>query len=157
MPNPHALQSLHDIRLPEAISWWPLAWGWYFLALLAIFFIVLSSYLGVRHYRHGRARREALQLLAHYEQNYIQEKNSQISSAHISELLRRVALVYFPREQVASLKQDAWLEFLNSTSKNRVFAAVSDSLLHVPYQTKQNDIFLSARAWIKERGRPCSN
>jgi cbb3-type cytochrome oxidase subunit 3 len=156
------LEKLRDIQLPKPISCWPLAPGWYVLALVGLLFFILLIYFIYRKHLQARAKRQALQLLKDYEQYYQAGGEIQVISAQISELLRRVALVYFPREQVASLSGEAWINFLNNTSKQCNFTALSDCLLTLPYQEKApninlNPLFENARKWIKNRGAPCSN
>ncbi|KTC88043.1 MULTISPECIES: DUF4381 domain-containing protein [Legionella] len=153
------LAKLHDIKLPTPISWWPLAPGWYLLLVLILILIAVLSYLARRAYLNGRPKRQALRLLKTYEQEYQQERNSQVCSMKVSELLRRVALVYFPREEVASLQGEAWLHFLDKTSKKIDFNKLRAHLLETPYQpTSDADLqplFRCANAWIKQRGAPC--
>jgi len=161
MSEPQELAKLRDIHLPNPIGWWPMAAGWYFLILLVLAIFALSYYFIRRAYRNGRAKRQALRLLQSYEREYKNNSNSQIISMKISELLRRVALVYFPREEVARLEGEAWLAFLASTSKGIDFKAIREHLLVMPYQpAKEIDLeplFGSARLWIKQRGKPCLN
>ncbi|MDP1604587.1 MAG: DUF4381 domain-containing protein [Legionella sp.] len=156
------LAKLRDIQLPKSISWWPLAPGWYILAILLLLFFFGLVYFFHRKHLHARAKREALQLLANYEQEYEAGAKIQLISSQISALLKRVALVYFSRSQVASLNGAAWINFLNNTSKHCNFTPLSDHLLILPYQEKTSDInlkplFENARKWIKQRGVPCSN
>lgn len=161
MTESQALAKLRDIQLPEPISWWPMAPGWYFLILFVVLSVIFLLYILCRRYVRGRAKREALQLLANYNQAYQQDGNSQLSSTDISELLRRVALVYFPREMVAGLQGEAWLAFLNKTAKGIDFNSVRTCLLEAPYQTGKNmdlkPLFICAEKWIKQRRKPCSN
>ncbi|KTC76984.1 DUF4381 domain-containing protein [Legionella brunensis] len=161
MADSQLLNQLHDIQLPEPIGWWPLAPGWY--VLLVALLVVGGSlfYIAYRRYKHGRAKREALHLLINLQKEYERDHDSQLSSMKISELLRRVALVYFPRQQVASLQGQEWIEFLSKTAKGINFDQMQDYLLQLPYQ-KPTDIDLSplfncAKSWIKQRGVPCSN
>jgi len=155
------LAKLHDIHLPAPIGWWPLAPGWYLLLVIVLLLLGLVFYFLRRAQRHKRAKLQALQLLHRYEQEYQTEANSQQSSMKVSELLRRVALAYYPREDVAGLQGDAWLSFLARTSKGIDFKALSAYLLALHYQpAKEVDLeplFLNARRWIKQRGQPCSN
>ena len=150
---------LRDIHLPKPPGIWPLAPGWYLLILL----LVLGSYLGYCRHRRLRPRREALKLLADYERQYARQVSPALISANISELLKRVALVYFPRQDVASLHGMGWIDFLSRTSKKIDFHAVSGLLLDLPYRNENcasvdlQALFRSARAWIKQRGVPCSN
>lgn len=161
MPEPQELAKLHDIYLPEPIGWWPLAEGWFLLLLLVLILIGFSSYFAFRFYKNGLAKREALLLLKRYEQDYQSGADSQTISMKISELLRRVALVYFPRKEVAGLKGEAWLDFLTKTSKKIDFRSIREMLLDLPYQPPKNKdlkpLFCKARLWIKQRGRPCFN
>lgn len=154
-----ALAQLRDIHLPQPIGWWPLAPGWYVLVVLAVLAISITSFYVYRFYVSGRARRQALQLLNVYVQEYQRDNNSQLISAKISELLRRVALVYFPRKDVASLQGESWITFLNSTGKSINFNSVRECLVELPYQQQAQanikPLLTRARAWIKQRRRPC--
>ncbi|CAM4382857.1 MAG: hypothetical protein LEGION0403_FIIPPAGN_00720 [Legionella sp.] len=155
------LTQLKDIHLPGAIGWWPLAPGWYALiTLLILLVVVLAAYIYRRHH-YALAKKQALVLLASYQKNYEKEHNTPSSSAQISELLRRVALVYYPRTEVASLHGDAWLQFLNQTSNGIDFNAIRALLLDAPFKATDTSIDLSplfthAKRWIKQRGVPCS-
>ena len=157
------LTQLRDIHLPTPVGWWPLAPGWYGLAILVLVIVLILVFYISRSYLNGRAKRQALCLLTNYEQQHQRLPNSQITTARISELLKRVALVYFPREDVASLQGERWLAFLNKTGKRLDFNQVRTALLEQPYQPPQagnNDLqllFSMARTWIGQRGAPCLN
>lgn len=158
-PQAQELAQLRDIHMPEAIGWWPLAPGWYLLVLLIIAVLAAITIFAVRHYKNGHFKRQALRLLETYHQQYQQESNSQVYAARVSELLKRVALVYFPRSKVASLQGDAWIEFLNQTAKGLHFESLRVELLEAPYQPliKQDLtlLFEMTRSWIKQRRGPC--
>ena len=157
----NSLASLHDIHVPQAIGWWPLAPGWYLLASSLIIALLLFGFLGYRHYVQGRAKREALRVLATLEKHYQHDTNSQLYAANISELLKRVALAYYPRTRVANLQGEAWITFLNSTVKGVEFNAVRTQLLELPWRPSQNQplqlLFAIARQWIRKQGAPCLN
>lgn len=155
------LAKLHDIHLPMPVGWWPLAPGWYLLIGLVLVSISLVSYLLFCAYAKGRAKRQALHLLKIYQQEYQRRSNSQETSMKVSELLRRMALIYFPREQVASLQGEAWLAFLTRTTKNSDFTSMRNYFLELPYQPNQaidlQPLFNGAEAWLKQRRAPCLN
>lgn len=161
MADKELLTKLHDIHLPKAIAWWPLAPGWYLLTIILLALLVALVYYFRRRYLNSRPRQQALQLLARYQQEYQKGASSQQTAAKISELLRRVALVYFSREQVASLQGEAWLSFLNHTAKSVDFNKLQQALIVQPYQTLEatdlEPLFTATRTWIKQRGRPCLN
>lgn len=159
-PNP--LAQLRDIHLPEAVSWWPLAPGWYAL-LIGLVFTLLVFIIWIWHlYNRGRAKRNALVLLKNYYHQYKRDGNTQRASARVSELLKRVALVYYPRENVASLQGKNWIIFLNAQAKNIDFTHVQDELLVLPYvpsvpERSLNLFFELSTKWIKQRRGPCLN
>ncbi|WP_454784912.1 DUF4381 domain-containing protein [Legionella sp. WA2024007413] len=161
MVNNDPLAQLKDIHLPPPIGWWPMAPGWYILIGLSLFLAMILAYVIYKKHLNALAKKQALLLLNNYQHQYDQEQNGAETSAHISQLLRRVALVYYPREQVASLHGEEWLKFLNETSKDVDFYLVKDLLLDAPFKTQEimdlKPLFNAAQLWIKQRGVPCSN
>ena len=115
--NPIAAQTpvdlpLRDIHLPEPVSWWPPALGWWILAgaLLVVALLVL---LFLVWYRRGRLDRAARSALAQVFADHRRHGDPQRLLRELSVVLRRIALSYFPRTEVASLSGDAWLDFLD--------------------------------------------
>ncbi len=161
MVNSQELAPLRAIHLPDPIGWWPLAPGWYLLAFCLMMGLVALLMWLHRCYSNGQAKREALRLLSAYQQQYRPHINTQLTSARLSELLKRVALAYYPRTKVAGLRGDEWIAFLDETSINMDFSLVRIALLELPYHaTKEHDLnvlFSMARTWIKQRGKPCFN
>jgi hypothetical protein len=160
MADVDPLAQLKDIHLPEPISWWPLAPGWYVLLALILIAITCLAYRLYKRHRYALAKKRALVLLNSYQKDYEKEPNAPVTSARISELLRRVALVYYPREQVASLHGETWLCFLNQTSSGIDFNSVRELLLEAPFKTEEHmnitPLFHSAKLWIQQRSVPCS-
>lgn len=153
------LANLRDIHTPTAVSLWPLAPGWYGLFVLILLSVIMLSRI-IKKYNHNRRpKRQALQLLLAYEQQYQQEGNGAIAAASVSELLKRVALQYGQRRQVASLQGDAWIQFLTESSKGLDFKQVRSELLEIPYKPKSDGdlptLFTLAREWIKQRRGKC--
>lgn len=159
MAEPDPLTQLRDIHLPDPVGWWPLAPGWYVLMIVLLLILMFISYRIYQRHVNGLAKNKALELLKIYKDQYDKDRNAQIASARISELLRRVALVYYPRAQVASIHGDDWIEFLNTTSKNIDFRPVKAMLLDSPFKTAETvhlkPLFSRADQWIKQRGTPC--
>lgn len=161
MANPDLLAQLKDIHLPKAIGWWPLAPIWYVLIALVLILIFFFAYRLFKKQKYALAKKRALLLLRRYQDLYEKEHNVALASAQISEILRRVALVYYPRSQVASLYGKDWLNFLNETSNRIDFNSVKSMLLEAPFKTSENmdlnPLFHTAGLWIKQRKVPCSN
>lgn len=159
MDNQSALANLRDIHLPASIGWWPPAYGWIILGVLALLLLLgLAGFL-IHYVINNRAKRQALRLLETYRDVYLKQMNAQLTSARISELLKRVALVYYPREKIASLSGEAWIAFLNQTSKRLDFHSVSVLLLECPYKPSADQdllpLFHLAQQWIKQRSGRC--
>lgn len=128
---------LRDIHLPEAVSWWPPAIGWWLtpllLILLALAAITLRRYLHRR--RQNACKKIARAELQHIKQQYADSANALHSLRELSILLRRVALSYLPREHSASLTGEAWIAQLNDLVKHNVFNEQQLELLtHGVYQ-----------------------
>ena len=113
------LDELHDFYAPPPPSWVPQTVGWYVLFALIALALVWLSFRAVRHWLVNRYRREALRQL------------DGLSPDQFSALLKRVALVAWPREKVASLNGEAWLNFLNETSGQSIFREAPANRLEV--------------------------
>jgi hypothetical protein len=159
--NTNPLAQLKDIHLPAPVGWWPLAPGWYMLLGLILILTIVVVYQIYKWHRNALAKKKALLLLNEYQKQYEQNQNGVLTSALISELLRRVALVYYPRELVASMEGEQWLKFLNETSKKTDFNSVKELLLYAPFKsgetTDLKPLFHVAKLWIQQRRMPCSS
>ncbi len=110
--NPAQLP-LRDLHLPDPVGWWPLAPGWWMLLALAALGVayLLRKYAALR--AKGAARRHALRELQRQVAEYAQHGNAVKLAAGMSELVRRTMLAYAPRDDVAGLTGEAWLEWLD--------------------------------------------
>lgn len=117
--TPDSLQ-LRDIHLPGTPGFWPPAPGWW---LLAAIILALTVWLGLiirRRLKIHRQRKHILNLLAQLEQSSA-DAHSPEFLAQLSRLLRRLALMRFPRQEIASLTGKAWLQFLDASGGNGQF------------------------------------
>ncbi|ABZ77227.1 conserved hypothetical protein [Shewanella halifaxensis HAW-EB4] len=110
MTNPvnPALASMQDIQTPIEIGLWPLAYG-YWISLLIIILVATLLIVWFKKRRQvSAAKRAALVELAklnmHSEQ-YVTE---------VSSILKRAAMSYCSRSQVAQLCGDDWDHWLNA-------------------------------------------
>lgn len=95
-----ALGKLHDFYQPPPPSWAPQTMGWYVVFGLLFLLAVWVAWRVFARWRRNRYRREALWEL----------ERAGVSA--IPALLKRTALAAWPREQVASLSGEPWLQFL---------------------------------------------
>lgn len=130
------LDQLADIHLPDPVSWWPLALGWWLLILLFIT-LCISSYFMLQRRSARRYRNiAASELTASYNQ-YLSDKNTAVYLQCVSQLLRRVAITSFGKHFDVNLKGEDWLKFLDNTCPkvNASFTtSMGDLLLVGPYQ-----------------------
>jgi hypothetical protein len=110
MQQTDPLAGLRDIHLPEAVSLWPLAVGWW-MVLGAVVAVLLTAEL-LRRRRLASLRAAALRELNEFEKDWQRSKDSARLAFDLSSLLRRVALARFPRAQVAALAGVDWSTFL---------------------------------------------
>ncbi|MEJ2129282.1 MAG: DUF4381 domain-containing protein [Woeseiaceae bacterium] len=132
---------LRDLHMPDTVSWWPLAPGWYAViaALLLIGLYLLRLYL--RRRARGAARRHALSQLAQLTAEFEQHGNAVAFSSEMSELLRRTMLAYAPRSEVAGLTGDAWLEWLDRDFEQPRFQGETGrKLLELPYRRPDDEL-----------------
>lgn len=132
--NPEQIP-LRDLHLPEPIGWWPLAPGWWFLAVVALLGLVLLLRLYWRRRAGGAARRHALRRLDELTLEFDQHHDAVAFAARLSELLRRTMLAYAPRQEVAGLTGDAWLGWLDRDfPEPRFCSKAGRKLLDMPYR-----------------------
>ena len=153
MPATNPLADLRDIHLPEPVSWWPPAPGWWLLVALSL--VVVAGLLWLWRYRRRQTpRRVALAELTRLRADFQRDGDGAAVATGISALLRRLALTHFPRSQVAGLVGDAWLQFLDRTGGDNQFSAgPGRALIRAPYRPTEafeiEALLNVAEAWIK--------
>ena len=112
------LAQLRDIHLPEPVSWWPPAPGWWLVALIILAVIITLVYFLRRRFLKNKYRKVALNKLSLLESH--NKDNALGTLEEISAILRRVAMQTYGRQSVAPLAGDSWLEFLDKTGKTSI-------------------------------------
>jgi hypothetical protein len=126
---------LRDLHLPEAVGWWPLAPGWWVLIALAVIALAFAVRGWWRVRARGAARRFALRQLKDIEREFEQHKNPVAFGANLSALLRRTMLAYAPRQDVAGLTGEAWLEWLDQGLAKPLFSnGPGRQIVELPYK-----------------------
>jgi hypothetical protein len=105
--------ALRDIHGLDAIPWWPLAPGWWFIIVVTG---LLLCFIGIRYWLtcytgwfgwRGEAQRE-LRLL----KKTLNSEEPYGVACRLSELLRRIAMAHSGRQQTAGLTGEEWLQWL---------------------------------------------
>ncbi|MFZ5764442.1 MAG: DUF4381 domain-containing protein [Thermodesulfobacteriota bacterium] len=115
--SPDPLAALRDIHLPDPVSPWPPAPGWWIVGLLGVGLFIGSFVLG-RRWRHRTAyRRKAL----HELQRLADTPDHRLIVDELAALVKRVAIAGFGHQQVARLSGEEWLRFLDRTGRTNQF------------------------------------
>ena len=131
---------LRDLHLPDPIGWWPLAPGWWFVLFVVATVVGYLIWQAYKRWQDSAARRFALRELAHYETEYVEHRNPVTLARQLSELLRRGMLAYAPRDEVAGLTGEAWLQWLDRGMPLPYFHTEGGkSLLQLPYRDPAGD------------------
>jgi len=122
--------------VPAAPNFWPPASGfWILVALILMLLSTVAWY--IRHARRRSAyRRAGLALLESAQTAY-----------EINVVLKRVALAVFPREQVAPLHGEDWIQFIQSSCPHESLSALSQSGKAID---STESIRANARTWIRK-------
>ncbi|MCE8517269.1 DUF4381 domain-containing protein [Ruegeria pomeroyi] len=136
---------------PPPVSMLPQTAGWAVLAVLAGVAVVYGLWRWWRHYHANRYRRAALAALARAGGDPVA----------IAEVLRRTALVAFPRHEVAGLSGTEWLVFLDRTGGGGTAftQGPGQALASAPYRsgsTAPSGLADLAARWIRRHRREVS-
>ncbi|MEJ2404555.1 MAG: DUF4381 domain-containing protein [Candidatus Thiodiazotropha sp.] len=151
--TPDALANLRGYHLPDPVSWWPPAPGWWLLAVLVLATLVVISLLLWRRYRNRAALREALIELERLDHQQAATDPAGFARK-LSRLLRRYALTRFPRNKVAGLTGNDWLGFLDAHGGGTTFCEGAGRLLiEAPYRSAGDppallELAQLARQWL---------
>ncbi len=148
------LAQLRDIQVPEAVASWPPAPGWWALAFLAALALAGAALWLWLNYRRNRYRREALGELNTIEQQFHEDGDAALFLEQYSALLKRVALTRYPRDRVANLTGERWVQFLDSTANTEEFRlGAGQALIEAGYRADADIDVLGlgqlGRYWIR--------
>ena len=139
VPAAQQTLQLEDIHLPDDPTMWPPAYGWWIVLVLILFAGVLIPSRGYHYRKLHRQRKRILDALSNLQAD-LQQQGDNKALANINRLLRRLALMHYPREQVASLTGKQWLAFLDKSGETRDFTQGAGQLLaDAPYRASLAD------------------
>ncbi len=111
---------LKDIHIPDQISNYPTAYGWWLLAALVVFIVVIALIKITKVVKQNRVKKKALAQL---------KNNIQMTNSDIIALLKWATMYYFSRTEVAKLFGESLKIFLTSklpTKHQQHFAKLSE-------------------------------
>ena len=154
--------ALRDIHLPGAPSLWPPAPGWWVLAALLLALLAWGIPALLRR-RHIRQQRERLFAALTQMQVGLARERSPEQLSRIGELLRRLALMRYPRSEVAALSGGAWLRFLDDSGGEGRFSDGPGRVLadgpyrrQLPPDLDTDGLAALVRSWVEKNTPPTS-
>lgn len=145
------LENLRDIRLPEDVSWWPPAPGWWAVAVL-IGLMVIASALAARHHRRT-PRYRALRELRRLKSETALEPAT--LAAHIEVLLKRIVLQKGD-PALATSSGEEWIRYLSQNAHampQEIARFVADApyrrQLALPTDPDRDTLINAAQLWIR--------
>jgi hypothetical protein len=109
------VQGLHDIVLPDPVSWAPQTPGWWVFLGLLVVALAWATVAAVRRRRTNRYRRLALARLARIETELADPASRAEAATALPILVKQTALAFRPRSEVAALSGSSWLRFLDDS------------------------------------------
>ncbi len=141
-----------DIELPNAISWWPPAPGWWLLLLLFLVSLILAWFTW-RRWQNG-LRRSAISELEEIYNQHLHHGDDQQLVRQINILLRRFLLASGDK-QAASLTGEDWLCHLEQFCTTAKIRHSEARVLAVgPYQSNptvdSEKLVGAVQVWLKQ-------
>lgn len=129
--------NLRDIHLPDPVSWWPIASGWWLLIITA-FIIAAIIFLSRKIYRSKQLKRDIHAELDVIKQQFQKTENRSQLAKSLSTLLRRASISFYPAKNIAGLTGESWLAYLDRTNANPIKdkkfqSETGQALLTAPY------------------------
>lgn len=109
------LLDLHDIVLPEPVSWVPQTLGWWILLGILVVALAWATAAAIRRRRTNRYRTLALAHLARIETELADPATRATAVTALPVLVKQTALAFRPRSEVAALSGSSWLRFLDDS------------------------------------------
>lgn len=143
---------LRDIHLPDPISWWPLAPGWWVLigVLLIVTPLLVFTWFWLKQHR---VKRAVIREFKAIEAQFYVHNDAHVLAQELSKLARRAALAYDPSRATAAITGTQWWHHLARLSDPSIALSSIQSALHqAPYRAyddiDSNALLHTYRAWI---------
>lgn len=143
MDSEELLAQLADIHLPEPVSYWPPAIGWWILALLALAVLLMLARKFAGHRRQQKTYQHAQAELERCYHSYSlteasEEDNNKLRYVNrFNTVIRRVALARYPQTNVAGLDGASWVDFIREKGESSLMTEeIAIALQHGRFRAK---------------------
>lgn len=159
MDSEELLAQLADIHLPEPVSFWPPAIGWWILAALALVLLIILFRKFASYRRQQKICQYAIAELDRCYDNFSNADPEDIDQSKLNyanqfnTIVRRVALVHYPLANVASLDGAAWVDFIrqkgdSSLLNEQIAAALSRGRFQTRVEVDSQALYELGQSWI---------
>lgn len=159
MDSEELLAQLADIHLPEPVSFWPPAPGWWILAALILALAIWGVSRLVAAAQFSKIRNHALAELDKCYQTYADNSELDQNTLQLqfvngaNSVFKRVALYHFKSPEIASLGGSQWVDFMKRTGNSELLdSQIYDALSFGRFQTKidvdVDKFYAFGRQWI---------
>ncbi|GGF87181.1 MULTISPECIES: DUF4381 domain-containing protein [Cysteiniphilum] len=149
------LAGLKDIHLPPAVSIWPLAVGWYILAVVVLVVIALMIWFLAKKIKAHRHKQAIISLFDTTVQT-TQSERPQALISEISTFLKRVIMQELKADNAHLYFGEDWLKFLDQQLKTDDFSKGDGRLLLDSYRLKEVSIderqalIILTKKWLRK-------
>ena len=134
-------EQLRDVHLPEAVSWWPLAIGWWILGFLAIIAIAVLAYIVLRRIKKNRYRALAKTELMACLSRWKKDQDTAVYLQSVNSVLKRTIMKNNPHSRLLNLTGKHWVKGLNQTGPMKLSDETQTALAQACYQENpQTDV-----------------
>ena len=144
------LPELRDIHLPDEVSVFPLAYGWWI-----VIFCILAAPFIVRFLIY--VKKNSKKVYAYMLLKKLTKTNSISSVVSVSELLKRICIYKYP--EAVNLFGKKWIDFLNNHCSEKLLSSPAMLLSDAPYIAENTanfsekdyaDLYAYCKKWIGE-------
>lgn len=153
------LSELRDVRTVHVVSAFPLAMGWWLLIIFAIFLIFVFIYMLYQRSLYHKSWKFNLESEIDEISQNIKNRSLKDIISYINEVLKRIAIHYYGRNETASLQGEDWLKWLSARDPNGFnWVKRGNILVNLPYMPEnkisvhKRDVLQILRAikpWLK--------
>ncbi|MEX2335108.1 MAG: DUF4381 domain-containing protein [Pseudohongiella sp.] len=147
-----------DIHLPAEPGFWPLAPGWWVLAVLLLALLLYGAYRLHKRLQLRRRYRNALheldKCLAQLQAGEADMEQRLIYVNDVNSVLRRVALLHFAHSRVAGLSGQDWVAFIKQHDRSKrltpdLASALAEGRFAPRCNVDTQALHSMARDWIR--------
>ncbi|MEM8498924.1 MAG: DUF4381 domain-containing protein [Pseudomonadota bacterium] len=139
----YTIRGIEEIVFPPAVSWLPSTPAWKLLGMVLFVLIIIFLFKAAKTWRRNEYRRNAVRRIAEMRANVRSIEDGYWQQlSELPAVMKITALHAYPRELIASLSGQSWLDFLNESSGGHEFnESAADILAKLAYKPHAHQPF----------------